>query len=349
MAMPQPGAGPGPPSRRPGPGATLPKGGRYDREDGTDDEEDLRAARGEDPHPARRRGEPGRPRGAHGRRAHGLRHAHRRRGGLPERGQRGGCGLRHRLRERRHPHRPRHRGPRGPRSVRAGCRPRTGLGLPPSSRTRERPVRGALLRNREEEPGRRCAGGRSALRRRRVGHRTRGRRPAGGSPGQGPGTARDDREREPLRGRLRRRRGDRLGRGPLREPGLRSHRGLQLPGPVPGGRLGGSGAGEGGAPGSGYPPGGRLLGPHESRRPLRLRRPGVGRPEGRPDAGGPGGGAGPQSPQLRLARRARRRGVRRGPEGRHAGLPGAEGLRGGVHGGRRRHPPGHGLRPRAHA
>src|SRR5205823_4975290 len=71
--------------------------------------------------PAARRGEPGRACGPHGRWAPRVRDADRRRGGVPQPGVGGGRGVRHRVRQRRDPHRSEH-GAAGPAPRRAGRR-----------------------------------------------------------------------------------------------------------------------------------------------------------------------------------------------------------------------------------
>jgi hypothetical protein len=229
----------------------------------------LRSARQQHHRTAPGRRVAGRACGADGGRARRLCHAHRRRGGVPEPRVGGGRGLRHRLRQCRHPHRPPRRRvrPAGP-----GPHRRRGAAL-------------RQLRRRPHEPGRRRARGPPPLRQRLVGRRA----------GLAPSCA-AEKAREQL---------GTVGSGNHYVDIFADEDGAVWVGVHFGSRglghtiasgflalsqdlpWGSTRRGEGGAAAAGRAPRPRLLAAHEPRRRVRLRRPGMGGAQGGGDAGRP--------------------------------------------------------------
>ena len=145
-----------------------------------------------------------------------------------------------------------------------------------------------------------------------------GRRAAEASAGaarEGAPAARHRRQRQPLRGHLRRRDGSALGRCALRQPRLRAHGRVGVPRAGAGKGVGRSCAGARGASAARCAARARLLAPDESRGPVRVRRPRVGRAKGRGDPRRTGDAARAQPSQLRVEGDARWRGGGRDPQG----------------------------------
>ena len=104
---------------------------------------------------------------------------------------------------------------------------------------------------------------------------------AGRTAQQGARAARHRRQRQSLRRRVRRRNGRDLGRRALRQPRLRPHRRVRLPGDLAGGEVGRARAGARGAAAARHADGAGLLGADDAGRRVRLRRPRVGGAQGR--------------------------------------------------------------------